>query len=137
MKKTHEYKNSDQNNAHLLYFEEKKISLGKKTKIFLTQKLIKVTISQKLWIAQKWAPGQFQSTLQILPLLKKVEFLGRQLSTFGRQWHPNAIWCDMKFYAHHSFSTLRIFYVRMAIFEGERVLDILSWETTYICSYLF
>ena len=40
-KKTHEFKKSDQNNAHLLFFH-----LGKNLGIFLTQKWLKVTISQ-------------------------------------------------------------------------------------------
>ena len=41
-------------------------------------------------MCEKWVSGQFQSTLQIC---LEVEFLGTQ----------NAIWCDMKFYAHLYF----------------------------------
>ena len=51
--------------------------------------------------------GQFQSTLQIWPLMKKFEFLG-------------VIWCDTEFNAHHFFSTLRIPYVKMVTSEGGR-----------------
>ena len=61
---------------------------------------------------------------------------------FGRLWRPkhpfwtsarpNAIWCDMKFYAHHFISTLRISYVKMATSEGGRggSLHILSLKKT-------
>ena len=38
----------------------------------------------------------------------------------------------MKFYAHHFFSTLRIFCVEMATSEGGGDLHIRSWETTKI-----
>ena len=38
---------------------------------------------------------------------------------------------DMKFYAHHFFSTLRILYVKMATSEeGVGGLHIRSWKTT-------
>ena len=94
--------------------------LGKKTQVFLTRKSLKLTLSQKLWIAQKknhvckkWASDQFQYTMQIWPHLKKVEFLGAQNAPFGRPWPPNAIWCDMKFYAHYFFSWLPMFYVKI------------------------
>ena len=49
-KKTRQHKNSYQNNAHLSI---KKNHLGKKLWFFLTQKLLKVTIFQKLKITQK------------------------------------------------------------------------------------
>ena len=74
-KKTHRYKNSNHNNAHLSLFGEKKYHSGK-----------------KYYLSKKWALGQFQSILWICPLLKKVEFLRRQLGVFGRLWRPNAIW---------------------------------------------
>ena len=41
-------------------------------------------------------------------------------ATFGRSWHPNAIWCDMKFHAHPYFqhiAYLYIFYVKIATAE--------------------
>ena len=38
--------------------------------------------TEKVIHAKKWAPDQFKSTLQIWPVLKKVEFL-------GRLWCPN------------------------------------------------
>ena len=100
---------------------KKKRHLGKKRWFFLTQKLLRVTISQKLRIAQKkrlckkWASGQFQFTLQIWSFLKKVEFLGAQNVPFGRPWRPNAIW---NFAPISFFSILRIFYVKMATVEG-------------------
>ena len=50
---------------------------------------------------------------------------------FERRQRPNAIWCDMKYYAHHFFSTLRIFYVEMATSEREG-LHIRSWKTTQV-----
>ena len=39
-------------------------------------------------LCEKWAPGQFQSTLQIWPFLKKDEFSG----TRGAQRRHNVIW---------------------------------------------
>ena len=63
-------------------------------------------------------PDKFESTLQIQPLLKKVEFFGRHLGAFGRLWRPNAIWCNMRSYTNHFFSLLRIFYVDMTTSEG-------------------
>ena len=61
------------------FFEEKNISFEKKT----LSKILKPTISQKLenctkknYLCEKLAPGQFQSTLKIWPLMQKVEFLG-------------------------------------------------------------
>ena len=45
--------------------------------------------------------------------MKKVEFFGAQNTSFWRPWHPNAIWCDMNFYANYFLSTLRISYVEM------------------------
>ena len=88
---------------------------------------------------QKWMPGQFQSTLQIWPLLKKVEFLGAQNAPFGRPQRLNAIWCvtpiitfyQILFYAHHYFSTLRIFYINMATSKGGEDLRIVGWETSH------
>ena len=74
----------------------------------------KLRIEKKNHLSKKWASGQFQSTLQIWPLLKKVEFLSVQNAPFGR---PNAIWWDKKFYSLHFFSTFRIFYVKMVTFE--------------------
>ena len=65
-----------------------KISEEKKLRFFSTQKLLKVTISLELTIGQKKSfmrnkePGQFQSTLQIWSLLKKVVFLGAQNACF-------------------------------------------------------
>ena len=55
-----------------------------------------VVMYQKLRIAQKkvtYAKNQiqFQSTLQIWPLLKKVEFLSAQNAPFERPQRPNAI----------------------------------------------
>ena len=29
-----------------------------------------------------------------------IKFLGTKNNIFVRPWHPNAIWCDTKFYAH-------------------------------------
>ena len=57
-------------------------------------------------------PDQFQTTLQIWSLVKKVEVLGHR---FG------------------PFSTLRIFYVEVATSEGGgEFLHIHSWETTLL-----
>ena len=39
---------------------------------------------------------------------------------FGGLRRPDAIWCDIKFYAHHFFSTLRIFYVQMPTGRKQR-----------------
>ena len=47
--------------------------------------------------------GQFQSSLQNSLLLKKIEFFGGQNALFGRPQRPNAIRCDMKFYAYLYF----------------------------------
>ena len=62
--------------------------------------------------------GQFESTLQISPLLKKVEFLGVQNAPFGRPWRPNVILCDNNFTPIICFITLHIFYDKMATSEG-------------------
>ena len=48
----------------------------------------------------------------------KMNFLGAHNAPFELQQHPNVIWCVMKFYAYHFFSTLRIFYVDMVTSEG-------------------
>ena len=64
--------------------------------------------------------------------MKKVEFLGAQNAPFERPQRPNAILCDMNFYAHHIFRTLRIFYIKMSTSEGRKggeVLHIVSSET--------
>ena len=105
----------------------------------VTTKDMQTIISQKLRIAQKknhlckkLASDQFQSTLQILPLLKKVKFFGAQNAPFERPHRPNAMWCNKKFYVHHFFSTLRIFYVEIATSKWEGGLHIGSWETTRI-----
>ena len=50
--------------------------------------------------------------------MKEVEFLGAQNAQFEWPPRPNAIWCIMKLYAHHFFSTLHIFYVQIATSEG-------------------
>ena len=66
----------------------------------------------------------FMRKMSVRLLLKKVEILGAQKTPFGRPWRLNAIWCDMKIYAHLYFSPLRIFYVKMANFEREGGLHI-------------
>ena len=81
----------------------------------------------KIIDAKKLASGQLQSSLHIWPLLKKVEFLGAQNAPFGRPWCPNAIRYNMRFFAHHFCSSLRIFYVNMATSEW-RGLHIRSWD---------
>ena len=52
--------------------------------------------------------------------------------TFERLQRPNAIWCVLKFYAHHFSSTLRIFCIKMTTSDGVRGggwgLRIVSWE---------
>ena len=81
---------------------------------------------------QKWASGQFQSTLHIWPLLKEVEFLGAQNAPFERPQRPDAIWCDRKFYAHHiCFSTLRIFYAKMNSSGGGRFAYSQLWQSKF------
>ena len=59
-----------------------------------------------------------KSALQILSLFKKVEFLGTEKRPF---WTPVAPKRDMmwnEILRPLSFSTLRIFYVKMATTEG-------------------
>ena len=74
--------------------------------------------------------GQFQSSLQIWPLLKQIEFLSAQNAPFGRRGPLYAIW---NFTPIFIFSTLRNFYVKMATSEREGGgLHILSWETTKV-----
>ena len=38
----------------------------------------------------------------------------------SRRQCPDAIWCDMKFFAHYFFRTLRIYYTNMSTSEGGR-----------------
>ena len=66
---------------------------------------------------KKWAPHQFQSTLQIWPLRKKVEFLVAQNASFEHPQRPNAICVIWNLTATIIFSTLRFFYVKMTTCE--------------------
>ena len=113
-KKAQEYNNCDHNIVHLL----RSTSLLKKHDLKYLRKNLgfyntKITKSdymsktknqtKKNHLCEKWASSQFKSTLQIWPRLKKFEFLGAQNARFGSPWRPNAIWCDMKLYAHNFF----------------------------------
>ena len=62
----------------------------KKTKSIISEKLKKRT-KQKVIYAKKRAPDQFQCTLEIWPLLKKVEILVAQNAPFEHLQHPNTI----------------------------------------------
>ena len=89
----HAYNYSDHNIVHLLgltSFLKKKNDLKhlvKKRRFFLTQKLLKVTISQKLSIAQKISFIYFNLPCKFDHFLKKVEFLERRLRpSFARKF---------------------------------------------------
>ena len=84
---------------------------GENTKSIISQKL---RIAKKNHLCKKWASCQFQSTLQIWPLLKKVKFLTSKNAPFRHPWRPNAIW---NFTPIFIFSTFSIFYVKMATSE--------------------
>ena len=71
-------------------------------------------IAQKNYLCKKSASGQFQYTLQIWPLLKKVKFLGPHLD----MKYEIFIWNLTRIIF---FSTVRIFYVDMTTSEGEGV----------------
>ena len=103
------------------------------TKLKNTYTKLWKTFTKKSHLRKKLASGQFQYTQQICPLLKKVEIMGTQNARFGRPQRPNVIWCGMKFYANHFFSTLCIFYVKMVTSEVGGGLHILSWQTTATC----
>ena len=77
----------------------------------------------------------FKFTLQILPVLKRVEFLRDQNAPFERPQRPKTI-DAMKCYAHHIFSLFHIFYVEMAASKGKD-LHIHSWETTDVFPNFF
>ena len=73
---------------------------------------------QEIHSCKRCASDQFQTALQIWPLLKKVEFLSALNAPFERTQSPNAMWCFTPIYG---FSIFPIFYVVMATSEG-RVL---------------
>ena len=62
-----------------------------------------------------------------LAIYEESYIFGRPKRSFGRPWRPNAIWCDMKFSAHHFFGSLRIF-CQDAHFWGGGGLHILSCD---------
>ena len=80
---------------HIFFFLRKKYDLkhlGKNTKITKNDCVLKTKNRTKKSCMQKRASGQFQSTPQIWPLMKKVEFLGAQNAPLGR---PVALKRDM------------------------------------------
>ena len=88
------------NNLHLLL-------------VFVTISNTKSIISQKLRIAQEKLFMQEMSGSKFGYFWRQLNFWVKQNAPFERSQRPNAIWYDMKFYLHHFFSTLRIFYAHL------------------------
>ena len=99
-KKAHSYKNFDQNIAHLLFYC---FTWGKKLPIFLTQKLLKVIIYQKLRIAQKKLFMRKMSARSI-PIYPANLVIFEESWIFGGSKHPcwtpvvpkrDMMWCKI------------------------------------------
>ena len=69
-------------------------------------------IAHKNHFCKKWASDQYQSSMQIWPLIQKIELFIAQ---------NNAIWCDMKFYAHLFFQHIAHLLCQRDHFWGEGI----------------
>ena len=93
-------KNSNRNNALLLFFEKKwPITLRRKNLSNYISKTEKST--KKIHYGNNERQVNFDLPCIFGNFRRKLNFCAPKIAPFGRPWPPNAIWCDTKFCAHH------------------------------------